>query len=264
MLSHLNPAERGKLTSAYHALATIEDGMRVGLGTGSTANWLIKLLGARSAIEDLDLLCVATSEATEALARAVGLRTTSLEEAGWLDITIDGADEFDPNLSLIKGGGGALLREKIVATASERMVVITDPSKQVKTLGKFPLPVEIVRFGWKSTTKLVEDLLEEADVDETRIDLRLSGGNPFISDEGHFILDLELERIGDVESLATDLLAVPGVVETGLFVDIADTVFVGYPSGEATVISTEDGIQSIDPAEDDPHLADLLARIEND
>lgn len=263
MPSHLNPAERAKMTAAYHAMATVEDGMRVGLGTGSTASWLVKLLGVRREIEDLDLLCVATSEATEALARAVGLRTTTLEEAERLDITIDGADEFDPNLSLIKGGGGALLREKIVATASERMVVIADPGKQVETLGHFPLPVEVVRFGWKSTTTLIEELLQEADVDDTRIDLRLRHGEPFVSDEGHYILDLELRRIGDVESLASALLAVPGVVETGLFVDIADTVYVGFPSGEAEVVSVEEGTRRIDTP-DDPLIADYLKRIGND
>jgi ribose 5-phosphate isomerase A len=263
MRATIDPSERAKLTAAYHALGTIEDGMRVGLGTGSTASWLVKLLGARRDIEDLDLVCVATSEATEALARAVGLRTATLEEAEWLDITIDGADEFDPNLSLIKGGGGALLREKIVATASERMVVIADPSKQVETLGRFPLPVEIVRFGWKSTSTLIEDVLEDSDVDSTRIDLRLRHGEPFVSDEGHYILDLELGRIGEVESLESSLRAVPGVVETGLFVDIADTVFLGYPSGEASVISLEDGTEPIDTT-DEPQLNELLARIGND
>ncbi len=263
MRANIDPADRAKLTAAYHAMSTIEDGMRVGLGTGSTANWLVKLLGARRAAEEMDLVCVATSEATEALARAVGLRTATLEEAEWLDITIDGADEFDPGLSLIKGGGGALLREKIVATSSERMVVIADPSKQVETLGRYPLPVEIVRFGWKSTVSRIEDVLEDAEVDDTRIDLRLRHGEPFVSDEGHFILDLELGRIGDVGTLESDLLSVPGVVETGLFVGIADTVYIGYPSGEATVISLQEGTERIDTSID-TRLEDLLRRIGND
>ncbi|MEM8658426.1 MAG: ribose-5-phosphate isomerase RpiA [Pseudomonadota bacterium] len=232
----LDPADRAKLTSAYHAMRFVEDGMAVGLGTGSTAAWLVKLLGARKHIEGLDIETVSTSEVTESLARKVGLVTTNLNEAEWLDLTIDGADEFDPALCLIKGAGGALLREKIVATSSDRMIVISDPSKQVEQLGQFPLPVEVVQFGVESTANMIRERLANADVEDDRIELRIRDGDAYETDEGHFILDLYLNQIGDVDALAADLLSVPGVVETGLFIDIADTVVVGAATGEADLI----------------------------
>lgn len=233
MFDRLDPPERAKLISAYHAMDLIEDGMKVGLGTGSTAAWLVKLLGARRHIEGLEIEAVSTSEATEALARKMGLLTTTLERAEWLDLTIDGADEVDGNLALIKGGGGALLREKIVATASDRMVVIADPSKMVETLGAFPLPVEVIPFGIGATRTLIADIIENSDVAGNQITLRKRGASPFITDEGHHILDLHLKEIGDPELLAADLLSVAGVVETGLFLNIASTVVVGADTGEA-------------------------------
>ena len=236
MLDRLSPPDRGKLSSAYHAMAEVEGGMRVGLGTGSTAAWLVKLLGARRHLEGLEILAVSTSEATEALARQVGIPTTTLDEAEWLDLTIDGADEFDPALNLIKGGGGALLREKIVATASERMVVITDPSKEVQTLGAFDLPVEVVKFAWKTTAAQVADVLGSSDVDGRDIVRRERDGVPFETDEGHYILDLKLGRIGDPAALARGLLEIAGVVETGLFLGIAEQVIIGASSGEARVL----------------------------
>ncbi|NNU80253.1 ribose-5-phosphate isomerase RpiA [Halovulum dunhuangense] len=254
---HLDPNDRAKLTAAYHAMDFIEDGMKVGLGTGSTAAWLVKLLGARRHLEGLEILAVSTSEATEALARKMKIPTTTLEEAGWLDLTIDGADEADADLTLIKGGGGALLREKIVATASDRMVVIADPAKMVETLGAFPLPVEVVKFGWEASQSLVRDILEDSDVEGSRILRRMRDGAPFVTDEGHFILDLHLGRIGDPEGLAADLLSVPGVVETGLFTDIAETMVVGLPSGEAVFHFVDDEPRRLDTA-DGGRLDDFL------
>lgn len=248
MKNQIDPVDRAKITSAYHAMSFVESGMLVGLGTGSTAAWLVKLLGARKHIEGLDIRTVSTSEVTEALAIEVGLHTTTLEDAGWLNLTIDGADEFDPMLSLIKGAGGALLREKIVATASDRMIVISDLSKQVDVLGAFPLPVEVVRFGWKSTAELIEETLSQSAVAGERVERRMKDGEVYVTDEGHYILDLHLKQIQDVDKLAGNLLAVPGVVETGLFIDIADTVVMGAPSGEAQLVR----------ADEEPVMADDL------
>jgi ribose 5-phosphate isomerase A len=156
----------------------------------------------------------------------------SLDEAGWLDLTIDGTDEFDADLTLIKGGGGALLMEKIVATASDRMVVITDASKEVRTLGAFPLPVEVIPFGWQASRMLIEELLNAMDVMGTQATLRMNGSRPFVTDEGNHILDLALGRIGNPRQLSLALNQVPGVVENGMFIDICDAVVIGYGDGK--------------------------------
>lgn len=210
--------------------------MHVGLGTGSTAAWFVRLLAERMKAEGLNLTCVATSSATVALAEEVGVPLTAVEDAGAFDITVDGADEFDAALNLIKGGGAALLQEKIVAAASARLVILTDPSKRVECLGAFPLPVEIVRFGWPVTKRGVEAVLTDMDVDARRVTLRMDGDAPLVTDESHHILDLHLERIGDAPALAKALNAVPGVVEHGLFINMADAVVIGTEDGEAQVI----------------------------
>ncbi|MEM8787623.1 MAG: ribose-5-phosphate isomerase RpiA [Pseudomonadota bacterium] len=261
MLARLDQADTAKLTAAYFASYLVESGMRVGLGTGSTAAWLVKLLGARRQAEGLSIQAVATSEATEALARSCGLPTASLEDTGWLDLTIDGADEIDPQLSLIKGAGGALLREKIVASASDRMVVIADPGKMVQTLGEFPLSVEIVGFGDSATRTMIHDVLETSDVDGLDMRLRERAGLPFVTDEGHYILDLHLERIGDPERLHAALIGVPGVVETGLFCDIAEMAVIGAASGEVEYITQGDAEYVIDTPQDD-RLQHLLSYID--
>ncbi|MEM7522829.1 MAG: ribose-5-phosphate isomerase RpiA [Pseudomonadota bacterium] len=226
-----------KHAAATAALSYVEPGMRLGLGTGSTAKILVDLIGAKVAAGALgDLFCVPTSSRTKAQAEGLGVHVGTLEEAGRLDLTIDGADEFDPDLNLIKGAGGALLQEKIVATASDRMIVIADPSKQVATLGAFALPVEVTPFGLSASRALVERVLADADVDSAEITLRMAGGAPYVTDEGNHILDLHLGRIGAPAALAAALNMVPGLVETGLFIGIADTVLVGLASGEADVI----------------------------
>ena len=235
MTSDIEPAERAKRAAAQRALGFVEDGMRLGLGTGSTASWFVRLLAERARLEGLSLTCVPTSSKTRDLAVSLGLAVATLDEVGWLDLTVDGADEFDPQLNLIKGGGGALLQEKIVATASDQMLVISDDTKAVSVLGAFPLPVEVVTFGWETTKAIVEDALSEHDVDGTKVSLRLSREQPFVTDERHYILDLHLRRIGDPEALNAALNLIPGVVETGLFIDIADAVSIGYPSGEARI-----------------------------
>lgn len=260
MIDRLSPPDRAKLVSAYHAMTFIESEMRVGLGTGSTAAWLVKLLGARRHLFGLEIQCVATSSQTEDLAHRLGLRMISLDQAGWLDLVIDGADEFDPLLSLIKGGGGALLQEKIVAAASDKMIVITDPTKQVQRLGAFPLPVEIVRFGADVTRSLIDDLLPSQDVAARNTGWRMSDDARFITDEGHYILDLSLGEIRDVDTLSASLLAIPGVVETGLFLDMADVIVMGAASGEAELIFADDAEKSVDISESDDFNA-LLERL---
>ena len=226
-----------KLAAAERALTFVESGMKLGLGTGSTAAKFVDLLGPK-ARAGLDVVCVATSEATQAQAVALGIPMTTLEQAPFLDMTVDGADEIDGELRLIKGGGGALLREKIVATASGRMIVIADASKRVATLGAFPLPVEVVRFGLTATHNMVVALAADAGC-EGEITLRKrADGTTFITDSGNFILDCAFGRIAEPEDLDEALKLIPGVVENGLFIGIADTAIIAGADG-VHVISTE-------------------------
>ena len=231
MSDKLSPLEIAKGSCAEAALAFVEDGMTLGLGTGSTASWFVELLSIRVREQGLKVTGVPTSIRTGELADSLGIPLTTLDEAGWLDLAIDGTDEFDPALRLIKGGGGALLQEKIVAAASDRFVVIADQTKEVATLGAFPLPVEIVPFGWETTQKLIGRTLAEHDVDGRDMRLRMAGAQPFMSDENHFIVDIALGRIGDPAALNAALNQVPGVVDTGLFVGMADCVICGSPDG---------------------------------
>jgi ribose 5-phosphate isomerase A len=236
MTDHLSPAERGKRAAAARALDYVEDGMKLGLGTGSTAKWFVDLLAERIRNGGLSITGVPTSSRTRAQAEALGIPLKTLDEAGWLDLTIDGADEFDADLDLIKGGGGALLQEKIVATASDRMLVITDPSKEVAELGAYPLPVELVRFGFATTMRLIREVLAHHDVGGREMTLRTGADGPYITDEGNYIVDLRLVRIGDPHRLNAELNEIAGVVETGLFPGIAWAVIVGEPDGTARVI----------------------------
>ena len=231
----LSPSDRAKYAAALRAVGFVEDGMRIGLGTGSTAAWMVRCLADRIRRERLAVQGVPTSTRTADLARSLGIPVISLDEAEWLDLTIDGADEVDMDFNLIKGGGGALLQEKIVATASDRMVVIADASKEVKRLGAFPLPVEVVPFGWRTTKLLVEEALVNLDVLGRDTSLRMNGDVPFVTDEGNYILDLHLRRIGDSRSAAMMLNQIPGVVENGLFIDICDAVVIGHGDGRVEV-----------------------------
>ncbi|MFY0679397.1 MAG: ribose-5-phosphate isomerase RpiA [Thalassovita sp.] len=231
MSGELSPIDKAKFVAAKKAVEFVEDGMRVGLGTGSTAAWMVRCLGEMVREDGLKIRGVPTSTRTAALARDVGIEVISLDEARWLDLTIDGADEFDGEFNLIKGGGGALLQEKIVATASDRMIVISDISKEVEALGAFPLPVEVIPFGWQTSKALVEEMLDSMDVLGQTTSLRMNGDHPYVTDEGNHIIDLHLNRIGNPRQLAMVLNQIPGVVENGLFVDICDTVVVGYGDG---------------------------------
>jgi len=206
--------------AAARAVEAVTDGMRLGLGTGSTAKHFVALLGDRVR-GGLDVVGVPTSEATHAQALAEGIALTTLDETPELDLTVDGADELDASLRLIKGGGGALLREKIVAAASAHMIVIADAGKKVDTLGRFPLPIEVNPFGLEATRRAVAHVLETHGL-PTAMRLRTAAnGTVFVTDGGHHILDAELGAIEAPEALAEALVAVPGVVEHGLFIGLA-------------------------------------------
>ena len=241
MPAELAPIDKAKFAAARCAVDFVEDGMKVGLGTGSTAAWMVRCLAERVREEGLRITGVPTSTRTGTLARQLGLTVTTLDEAKWLDLTIDGADEFDGELNLIKGGGAALLQEKIVATASDRMIVIADAAKEVAQLGAFPLPVEVVRFGWQTTQRLIEEVLVSMDVLGRQTALRQSGEAPLITDEGHFIIDLHLNRIENPRALWLALNQIPGVVENGLFVDICDQVVIGGTDGRVEIRDIAEG-----------------------
>jgi ribose 5-phosphate isomerase A len=219
----MSDADDLKRQAAAKALELVRPGMRLGLGTGSTAAHFVDLLGQRVA-QGLDVICVPTSERTGAQARSLAIPLAELDDLPELDLTIDGTDEFDPSLRLIKGGGGALLREKIVAAASQRMVVITDASKAAETLGRFPLPVEVNRFGSEATRRLI--VREAATAGCTGpLSLRQSdNGAPYVTDGGHYIFDCAFGTIPAPEELAARLVAIPGVVEHGLFIGYAQAV----------------------------------------
>jgi ribose 5-phosphate isomerase A len=231
MAADLSPQDRAKKAAALRAAQFVQPGMKVGLGTGSTAVFLVRELGRRLREEGLQISAVPTSIQTAELAREEGIEVSTLDALGKLDLTIDGTDEFDADFNLIKGGGGALLREKVVATASERMIVIADESKQVEALGAFPLPVEVLAFGLATTKTLLEETLYGLDVLGREVVLRETADGPFVTDEGNHILDLHLKRIAQPRQVALILNQVPGVVENGLFIDICDTVIIGRADG---------------------------------
>ncbi len=220
--------DRQKRAAAERALEFVKPGMRLGLGSGSTARHFVDLVGEKVAA-GLDVRCVATSETTQAQAKGLGIPLATLEELPELDLTIDGADEIAPDLSLIKGGGGALLREKIVAAASRRMVVIADARKVVACLGAFPLPVEVVPFGLAATRRHIERAVAELGLGWS-IGLR-GGSTPFVTDGGHYILDCSLGAIPDPERLSRNLSLIPGVVEHGLFIGLARTAIIARAEG---------------------------------
>ena len=229
-----------KRQAAEHALKLVEPGMVLGLGTGSTAAEFVKLLAERVKQEQLNLRCVATSEQTRTLAEQLGIAIDNFSTIADVNLTIDGADEIDPELNLIKGGGGALLREKIVAMASDRVCIIGDNSKRVERLGAFPLPVEIVDFGLGATLAMIEAAAADAEC-EGKISLRRgANGEPFRTDGGHLIADCAFGSIPDAELLADLLDIVPGVVEHGLFIGIADEAVLAGPSG-LTVLRADEG-----------------------
>jgi ribose 5-phosphate isomerase A len=218
-----------KRQAAERAMGFVRAGLKLGLGSGSTARHFVDLVGA-GVRQGLDVVGVATSEATFRQAEALGVPLATLDEIPELDLTVDGADEIDPSLSLIKGGGGALLREKIVASSSRRMIVIADSTKRVARLGAFPLSIEVVPFGVVSTRRRVERACAALGLAGT-IELRRREGDHFVTDGGHYILDCAFGAIPDPEALARALAFIPGVVEHGLFIGLASAAVVAGPNG---------------------------------
>jgi ribose 5-phosphate isomerase A len=222
-----------KRQAAAAALTQVQPGMRLGLGTGSTARHFVDLLGERVAA-GFDCLCVPTSEVTARQAQSLGIPLSDLDTLDRLDLTIDGADEIDPDLNLIKGGGGALLREKIVAAASDAMIVIADASKLVASLGQFPLPIEVNRFGLGATQRAVAEVIA-AHGAQGGLRLRQAVGASFVTDGGHLILDAFFGRISKPEALSRDLLDIAGVVQHGLFLKMCKKAYVAAPDGVRTL-----------------------------
>ena len=227
-----------KKLAGQAALDFVQDGMKLGIGTGSTAAAFLRVLGEKVA-DGLQIIGVPTSERTRALCEELNIPLTTLDDTPQLDLTIDGADEIDPSLSLIKGGGGALLREKIVAAASDDMLVIADESKLVDPLGAFPLPIEVNPFGLAATKIMIEGVAEELGLSGP-LDLRMAGGDtPFITDGGHYILDASFGRIVDPKTVSVALNGVPGVVEHGLFTGLASRA----------IITNQDGARIVEAAD---------------
>lgn len=219
-----------KRQAAARALEEVRDGMRLGLGTGSTAKHFVDLLGEKVRA-GMRVVGVPTSEATRVQAESCGIALTTLDDIDRLDLTVDGADEIDPQLNLIKGGGGALLREKVVASASDRMIVIADESKWVEALGRFPLPVEVIPFGLAATRHALAKAFAQAGVSGEMVLRKRPDGHVFVTDGGHWIVDAHLGRIGDAPRLAGLLRAIPGVVEHGLFIGLASVVVLAGGQG---------------------------------
>jgi ribose 5-phosphate isomerase A len=213
-----------------YAAQLVQPGMIVGIGTGSTANFFIRAL-ARRLHAGLKCTCVPTSKATKSLAEELDMPLTTLNEVSAIDLDIDGADEIDPQRCLIKGGGGALLQEKMVADASKQVVIIADSSKWVKQLGAFPLPVEVIPYGWKHVQQRIMVTYN------IPVKLRLNNGPPFITDLGHYILDCNFNNIEHPKQLCGELNNIPGVVENGLFVQLAGQVIIGFSDGTIETIN---------------------------
>jgi ribose 5-phosphate isomerase A len=230
-------AREMKIKAAAVALTHVEDGMRLGIGTGSTAEEFVRLLAEKVA-GGMKVAGVPTSERTARLCVELGVPLKSLDELPELDLTIDGADEVDGRLRLIKGGGGALLREKIVASASARMIVIADESKVVETLGAFKLPIEVNPFGLAATRIAIEKVAARQNLSGA-ITLRASGDGTFTTDGGHYILDASFGRIPDADALASSLNDIPGVVEHGLFINMASLAIIAGPAGARTLTAKE-------------------------
>jgi ribose 5-phosphate isomerase A len=219
-----------KRQAAARALESVRDGMKLGLGTGSTAKLFVDLLGERVRA-GLKVVGVPTSEATRIQASECGIRLTTLDDIDRLDLTVDGADEIDHALNAIKGGGGALLREKIVAAASDRMIVIADDTKWVDALGRYPLPVEVIPFGLAATQRAIAGAFAQSGVSGQMVLRKGRDGHVFVTDGGHWIIDAHLGRIEDAPRLAGLLNPIPGVVEHGLFIGLASTAILAGAQG---------------------------------
>ena len=237
MENSVTSSDLAKRAAATRALEFVESGMTLGLGTGSTAEWFVRLLSERITDEGLEVLCVATSVKTKKLADDLKIPLRTLDQVTLIDLVVDGADEFDSFLNLVKGGGGALLQEKIVASSARQMVVISDSTKEVSCLGDFGLPIEIIKFGASSTKRQVGQMLRKMGYENFDIKYRRDTENKkFLTDENHYIFDLPLGEIKNADELHKQLIQCPGVVETGLFIGMADIIVVGDPLGKIKLI----------------------------
>ncbi len=231
---NLSQADKAKIFAAWHALTVVEPDMKIGIGTGSTASWFVRLLAGKQ-LQGLSFRACATSSATAELAESLNIKIESLDDLEKLNLVIDGADEFGPAHNLIKGGGGALLQEKMTARSAAHFIVITDASKDVDRLGKFPLPVEIVQFAWQTTRAQIGLMLQKrisaGTLGGANVAPRMDGDALFLTDEGHYILDLELGFITKPRVLDNALRSISGVVETGLFLKMANEVVMADSTG---------------------------------
>jgi ribose 5-phosphate isomerase A len=229
--------DEAKRAAAAQAIERfLQNGMTIGLGSGTTSRWFVRILGERVA-KGLRVIGVPSSKSTGQLAQEVGVPLAELDDVGQLDLTIDGADEIDGKGRMIKGGGANLLWEKIVACASKKMVCIVDESKLVQRLGRFPLPIEVIPFAWRTTERHMRKLFADSSFGEPKIEMRGGTEKPLITDSGHYLLDCHLEQIPDPESLAEKLKQIPGIVEHGLFLGIATDAVVGRAKGDAEVLT---------------------------
>jgi ribose 5-phosphate isomerase A len=226
-------SDKAKKNAALAAADLIKPGVKLGLGTGTTVAYFIEALGQKIKA-GLDIKCVPTSKASHALAVKHGLPMITLEQEPFLDLTVDGADEFDSEFNLIKGGGGALLFEKIVATSSKRMLVIADESKRVDKIGKFPLPIEVIPFGWKATGWKIDKAFKLLKID-AKMKLRMKDGKPFTTDAGHFIIDCAMKGDLDPRRAESIICCLPGVVDTGIFIGVCGRVLMGTDKGVETL-----------------------------
>ena len=229
--------DEAKRAAAVKAIETfLREGMTIGLGSGTTSRWFVRILGERVR-SGLRVAGVPSSKSTGELAKEVGVPLADLNDVDQLDLTIDGADEIDAKGRMIKGGGASLLWEKIVAYASRKMVAIVDESKIVEHLGRFPLAVEVIPFGWRSTERNLRNLFKDTGLSDVQIGLRGGLEKPLVTDSGHYLLDCHLREVLDPEKLAVELNQVPGVVEHGLFIGIATDSVVGHANGQTEVVS---------------------------
>jgi ribose 5-phosphate isomerase A len=225
-------ADTQKKAAAEFALKVVTDGTKIGLGTGTTANYFIEAVAEKIKREKLKVDFVPSSVQSYTLAQKLGLNLRNLEDIPFLDFTVDGCDEFDSSFRLIKGGGGALHREKLVASSSRFVLAICDSSKKVDTLGKFPLPVEVSKFGVNATAWKIERIIHQMGWEKPKMQLRAGAdGKPFITEMGNAIIDLDLKKIPHPERLDDALNGLPGVIETGLFIGICGVVIMGTDNG---------------------------------
>ncbi len=236
MSQSLPSLEIAKKAAARRALNFVRDGMTVGLGTGSTAKYFVQLLATKIIEEKIQIKAVPTSKKTLALAKDLSVPLSNLNSEFGLDLVVDGADEADSQFNLIKGGGGALLQEKIVASASRKMIVICDYSKKVNLLGKFPLPLEVVKFGADFTRCQLRNILSELGYRDCALSWRMNGEVKFNTDEGHYLLDAYLDHIVDPKKLQQELISCPGLVETGLFINLAKVIIWGNEDGSTEIV----------------------------